>query len=138
MLNYIEMRPNKQNWASSVRSLSQTLGFNEVWLFQGVGNINIFSSLFIERIKDTFVQNWNDRLSNSSRARRYSLLSNFSYKIYLDCLTVEKFRYALSKIRMSSHKLKIRAGRWHRPQSIPLNERKCRVCNFLEDEFHFI
>ena len=119
MLNDIEMRPNKQNWASSERSLLQTLGVNEVWLFQGVGNINIFLSLFIQRIKDTFVQNWNDRLSNSSRARTYSLFSNFSYKIYLDCLSVEKNRYALSKIRMSSHRLEIEAGRWHRPQSIP-------------------
>ena len=94
MLNDIEMRPNKQNWASSVRLLLQTLGFNEVWLFQGVRNISIFLSLFIQRIKDTFVQNWNDRLSNSSRTRTYSLFSNFSYKIYLDCLEVKKFRYA--------------------------------------------
>ena len=44
----------------------------------------------------------------------------------------------LSKIRMSSHRLEIEAGMWDRPQSIPLNERKCRVCNVLEDEFHFI
>ena len=70
MLNDKEIRP--------VRSLLQTLEFNGVWLFQGVGNINIFLSLFIQRIKDIFVQNWNDRLSNSSRARAFSLFSNFS------------------------------------------------------------
>ena len=39
---------------------------------------------------------------------------------------------------MSSHRLEIEAGRWHRPHNIPFNERKCRVCNGLEDEFHFI
>ena len=93
MLNVKEIRPNKQNWTSSVRSLLQTLEFNEAWLFQGVGNINVFLSLFIQRIKDIFVQNWNDRLSNSSRARAFSLFSKFSYKIYLDCLSVEIFRY---------------------------------------------
>ena len=51
---------------------------------------------------------------------------------------VEKFRFVLSRIRMSSHKLHIEAGRWHKPQSISLNERKCLNCNNIEDEFHFI
>ena len=44
----------------------------------------------------------------------------------------------MSRIRMSSHRLQIEAGRWHRPQSIPLNERKYIICNNVEDEFHFI
>ena len=44
----------------------------------------------------------------------------------------------MSKIRMSSHRLEIEAGRWHRPQSIRLDDRKCRICGTLEDEFHFI
>ena len=62
MLNDLEIRPNKLNWASSVRSLLQSLGFNEVWLFQGVENINVFLSEFTQRIKDTFIQKWNERL----------------------------------------------------------------------------
>ena len=44
----------------------------------------------------------------------------------------------MSKIRMSSHQLEIEAGRWHRPLSIPLDDRKCRICVTLEDGFHFI
>ena len=91
----------------------QSLGFNEVWLFQGVGNINVFLSAFTQRIKDTFIQKWNERLINFSRARTYSLFSSFSYKIYLDLLSVEKFRYALARIRVSSHRLAVEAGRWH-------------------------
>ena len=138
MLNDLEIRPNKLNWASSVRSLLQSLGFNEVWLYQGVGNMNVFLSEFTQRIKDTFIQKWNERLINSSRARTYSLFRSFSYKIYLDLLSVEKFRYALVRIRVSLHRLAVEAGRWHRPNSIPLRERKCNTCNVLEDEFHFI
>ena len=83
-------------------------------------------------------QNWNDRISNSSRARSYSLFSKFSYKIYLDHLSLEKFRHAISRIQMSSHRLEIERGRWHRPHSIPIDDRKSRVCGSLEDEFHFI
>ena len=138
MLNDLEVRQNKQNWASSVRTLLQTLGFNDVWYFQGVGNVNMFLSIFKQRVSDTFLQNWNEGIANSSRARSYSLFSNFSYKIYLDHLSLEKFRHAISRIRMSSHRLEIERGRWHRPQSIPIDDRKCRVCGSLEDEFHFI
>ena len=29
-------------------------------------------------------------------------------------------------------------GRWHKPNVIPRNERKCHVCSKLEDEFHFL
>ena len=98
MLNDLEVRQNKQNWASSVRTLLESLGFNDVWYFQGVGNVNMFLSMFKQRVSDTFLQNWNDRIANSSRARSYSLFSNFSYKIYLDQLSLEKFRHAISRI----------------------------------------
>ena len=39
---------------------------------------------------------------------------------------------------MSSHRLEIEAGRWKKPAATPLSERKCKECNILEDEFHFI
>ncbi len=38
MLNDIIERPNKPNWASHVKHLLSELGFQEVWLAQGVGN----------------------------------------------------------------------------------------------------
>ena len=44
----------------------------------------------------------------------------------------------MSRIRMSLYRLQIEAGRWYRSQSIQLNERKCIICNNVEDEFHFI
>lgn len=44
----------------------------------------------------------------------------------------------MSRLRMSSHRLQVESGRWHKPASIPLPERKCIICNVLEDEFHFI
>lgn len=37
-----------------------------------------------------------------------------------------------------SHRLCIEVGRWHRPVSIPINERLCTTCNILEDEYHFV
>ena len=51
---------------------------------------------------------------------------------------MKKFRTALSKLRLSSHRLEVETGRWARPNAIPFSERVCNVCNKLEDEFHFV
>ena len=60
-----------------------------------------------------------------------------STKIYLDDIKVNKFKVVLTCFRKSAHRLEIEAGRWHKPTKIPPNERKCKICNKLEDEFHF-
>ena len=141
MLNDLQRRPTTQNWAASVKCLFESLGFNNVWYFQGVGNVNAFLSVVKQRLTDTFIQNWNERIQTSFtwfRAKTYSLFHDFSYKTYLEIVKVEKFRFVLSRIRMFSHRLHIEAGRWHKPQSISLNERKCLNCNNIEDESHFI
>ena len=44
----------------------------------------------------------------------------------------------MTKLRVSSHRLEIEVGRWARPNRTPINERKCRYCDKLEDEFHFL
>lgn len=55
----------------------------------------------------------------------------------LNNITVKKFRKSLTRLRLSSHRLKIETGRWHKPISIPVDQRKCENCNELEDEYHF-
>ena len=50
---------------------------------------------------------------------------------------MKQFRVAMTKLKVSSHRLEIEVGRWARPNRTPVDERKCRYCNKLEDEFHF-
>ena len=108
------------------------------WLEQSVGNVNIFLSLIRQRLTDNFIQNWNSRINESTRALCYKNISSFSFKAYLDTVTVRKFRVALSRLRTSSHLLEVETGRWARPVRKPLNERLCTFCGVLEDEYHFI
>lgn len=79
MLSDLELKPMKQNWASLVKDLLSKLGFMEVWILQGVGNLNNFLNVFRVRAKDIFMQNWHSRLENSSRARFYVSIANFEY-----------------------------------------------------------
>ena len=39
---------------------------------------------------------------------------------------------------MSCHRLEIEAGRWVRVNRVLVNERKCTLCNVIEDEYHFV
>ena len=138
MLRDINQLLNKVNWASLLRDLLMSLGFYNVWLNQGVGNYNEFMSVLKQRLTDNFVQNWSSRLDNSSRALFYRSIASFKFQPYLEYINICKFSQSFSKLRMSSHRLQIEAGRWARPSSIPLNERKCSFCQVIEDEFHFV
>ncbi|MCG7875034.1 MAG: reverse transcriptase domain-containing protein [Candidatus Thiodiazotropha endolucinida] len=137
MLTDLDDYPNKINWAYLVRDLLSRMGFYEVWLHQGVGNIELFLNLFRQRLTDNFTQNWQERLNNSSRANFYVTIADFKPNLYLDVVKVRKFRNALARFRVSSHRLEIEAGRWARPYK-PVHERICKICNKLEDEFHFV
>ena len=115
-----------------------SLGFNEVWINQGVGNRNPFLKIFKQRLSDSFLQDWNSRLTESSKANFYSLFSSFEHQIYLDCVKVKKFRIPMTKLKFASNRLEVEVGRWARPNRVPVDERKCRHGNTLEDEFHFL
>ena len=66
------------------------------------------------------------------------MFSEFGFKKYLDIILIATYRYAFTRLRTSSHRLAIETGRWTKPHSTPRFERKCQLCNTLEDEFHFM
>ena len=138
LVNDFNTRPNKVSWVKLLHDLLGELGFLKAWIEQNVGDERIFLSLVKQRLKDTFIQNWNARLNDSSRARFYRNLNNFEYKTYLDNVTTEKIRYAFTRLRLSSHRLEVETGRWHKPNAIPLENRVCSTCRELEDEYHFM
>ena len=74
-------------------------------------------------------------MEESSRANFYTLISNFDHQLYLETIEITKFCIALCKLRLSSHHL---VGRWAKPNRTLLDQRKCHICNIVEDEFHFL
>ena len=55
----------------------------------------------------------------------YKSISNFSFKDNLDFVTVQKFRYAYTRLRVASYSLEIETGRRHKPNRTSIEERKC-------------
>lgn len=127
------------NWVSLLKNLLLTHGFADVWYRQGAENQNIFLSEFKQRLKDNYGQNCNIELENSSRAKHYILYyEQFTFATYLKNVDFESHRVALCRFRTGNHRLAIETGRWHKPNPIPLPDRKCIFCNKLEDEYHFL
>ena len=52
---------------------------------------------------------------------------------YLLYVHINSNRKALCRLRLISHRLFIERGRW---KSIPRLDRKCTLCNEVEDEYH--
>ena len=57
---------------------------------------------------------------------------------YLEIVKTKSHRIALGRLRSSNHRLAIESGRWHKPHPTPVDERKCMLCDDIEDEYHFI
>ena len=66
------------------------------------------------------------------------MFADFQFQDYSDIITGRKFRIAMTKLRVASHRLEVETGRWSRPNVIPFEERKCKIYNQLEDESHFL
>ena len=120
-------------------------GYNRGWgttmylsHYLSKGLQTIMSKTLLPKLTDNYVQNTTARLQTHSRARFFNLFGSFQFHEYLNLIRVPKYKYSLIKLRLSSRRLAVETGRWNKPHPIPLEERKCRFCTSLEDEFHFL
>lgn len=67
----------------------------------------------------------------------YSFKSTFQRELYLDALSERDHQIALTKLRISAHRLEIENGRYCKKS---IEDRLCKKCdqNQIEDEVHFI
>ena len=91
-------------------------GFGEAWYNQGVGDVNLFCMMFKTWLLDMYQQDWHSRLRASTRASFYrSFNDQIQFRSYLDDVYSKMYRVALTRLVISSHRLKIETGRWQRP-----------------------
>ena len=83
----------KCNWASSIRSVLQSLGLGYVWLAQGVTRENCFLRMFKQRLTDVFRQDWMAGINSSDRFTQYrKFKSVLEPEKYLDSIRQKCFR----------------------------------------------
>ena len=85
-----------------------------------------YDDLFTEKI---------DKIDNNSKLYLYSKLKTGSDQPEYLMLNNFNSRRLLTKFRISDHNLEVELGRY---RNIPREQRTCKVCNTLDDEFHFL
>ena len=134
---------NAENWCLRIRNILSTLELDNVWQNQGV-DANFSSetnllSILKEKINCQYATNWEHTISMSTgKLRTYKLFKkSFKLENYLLCCKFNDRKF-FSRLRTSSHQLKIETGRHKRPL-IPSEARFCPTCeDAVEDELHFL
>ena len=98
------------------------------------------SSLILSNIQRHFTASWKSAIRTSRKLAFYHTIKDtFNWEPYLDHANTFNDRRSTAKIRCSSHKLNIEAGRY---ANVPLERRKCQFCesnkiaDVIEDEDH--
>ena len=65
----------------------------------------------------------------------HRLYRHLEYNDYLFTMPNNYIRIALTRLRLGSHHLSSERGRWNKTE---FHERKCIICDDVEDEYHFV
>ena len=124
------------------------MGIEKKKIFPPLQVVKGLAKKLFKKIHDNYSEQWLAAINSSEGVSRGSgnklrtyckFKDKFTLENYLLCLPPAK-RRALTKLRISSHKLEIERGRYRRPTIVPAAERFCKLCNSgeVEDEFHFL
>ena len=134
-LRYLHNHGFMTSWYTKACELQAKFGLNLN------PNIAHFKAECRRSVSNYHIRNWSDNLHNSneqSMLRFYKIFKQ-DYKLeqYLSDVQNYKYRNAIAKFRCSSHSLEIEKGRHAKPK-IPVQERLCKSCHVLDDEFHLL
>ena len=126
------------NWLSKVKYLLEYNGFADIWMYPDSVIASHFIPVLRQRLMDTYITNWREGMETCSSLSLYrNLKTDYRPAPYLYRVLNRKYRNAIAKLRLSSHRLFIETGRY---TGVPRDERKCVYCelNDIEDEYHFV
>ena len=135
-----DLGTENNNWLAMIKNLLVENGFQYVWVNPWSVNQKSFLTEFKQRLIDNFVQSFHSDLRNNKVLTLYSLIKiDFSCSAYLNIIRNQSLRCFLTKLRLSSHSLRIETGRYGNVRV----DRSLRICTFydsqeVEDEFHFV
>ena len=124
-----------KTWVTKARELAEQY---EVDISSNIHNFKKYCKI---TISNCYKHRWLFEVTNLSRnpiLRTYAMFkTEFCFEKYLEAITDCRYRTAMTKLRSSSHTLKIERGRYTKPKT-DISERLCPLCNAVEDEIHFL
>ena len=135
----------KELWPSKLKRLLNLAGLGDIW--PAKMNTPATMSYIRQRLLDREQQTWISEVHNDERKdphkknklrtfRKFKLTHD--YENYLTNVRNINHRVAITKLRLSNHKLAIETGRYVKPYQPP-DQRICPLCKTgLEDEEEFL
>ena len=143
--NDIKWNENKAFWSKKIKSLLEQIGLGEFWMKAHYADIGIVN-MTRKRLKDIALQRWLSEINNDTRKdanqsnkmrtyRLFKTIDNYKCEDYLHQVTNTRHRIALTKLRLSNHKLAIETGRYLRPFKNPAGRMFpiCKIDNTFID-----
>ena len=134
---YVVSKKSVNCWVLFVKKLKFQYGFGYVWETHATF---IDHTLCIKEVwtkDDGYIST--DLFSGHNQEKSIFLYitldRDFTMAKYLNTITIQSNRKAMSHLRLSSHKLMIERGRW---KKIVHADRTCLHCHVLEDEYHVV
>ena len=124
-------------WLNYIKQILISVGMPDLFNQPFINNPRATKTLIKTILNDIYLQEWHAKLQNSSKGRAYNIFKqDLNFETYFNTLNKSSY-IPLLKFRTSNYKLPIEIGRW---ENIPLNERKCTLCNKndIGDDFHYL
>ena len=120
--NDIKWNENRALWSKKIKRLLEQIGLGELWMKAHYADIGIVD-MISQGLKDIELQRWLSEINNdnrkdanqSNKMKTYRLFKTIEYYRCEDNLhqvTNMRHRIALTKLRLSNHKLAIETGRY--------------------------
>ena len=125
-------------WCSVIQNTLNETGNSELWINQRPVNNEWLKLSIAQTLKDQFRQKWYAEVMVHPKCINYRcLITDHSFKPYLDMDIDESTRNSLSRFRLGSSPLPAAIGR---NRGLDQDEQCCNECNLnaVGDEFHFI
>ncbi|MCU7800877.1 MAG: reverse transcriptase family protein [gamma proteobacterium symbiont of Lucinoma myriamae] len=127
----------EHKWITSIKQILTSVGRMDLFNADFINNPRAVKRSINRTLSDIYIQEWKAKADSSSKAITYfSFKQDIKFENYLASLPRNSY-LPLIKFRTGNHKLPVETGRW---ENIPLNERKCSLCNLndIGDEFHYL
>ena len=129
-IQYEMLKNSKLCWLSKIQKMLNYAGLSCKFSSAGTESTKQHVNEVMMRLSEQFIQDWFVRINKpegkkgSNKLRTYKLFKeNFQLEYYLTAVATVRYRIALTKIRVSCHRLAIETGRYQKPTSLPINQR---------------
>ena len=137
----------KDCWLSRVNMIKSSLGIN----ISNFCNPSVASKNIKKQVQSKFQSHWLDSIQqvrlntegrDENKLRLYKTFKgSFSEEPYISQVVNRNQRCALTRLRVSAHRLEMELGRYSKPPT-PVNQRFCKYClsepRSVDTEFHFL